>query len=90
MWARKHKFEILEGLTVVEYLLGDPILWGDDSNVNIGGRALIPHKGRLNEVVELWYTVLRLCYLFIYLWINKAKAKDKIYMWVSVLWKTTN
>ena len=24
------------------------------------------------------------------LWINKARAKDKIYIWVSVLWKTTS
>ena len=24
------------------------------------------------------------------LWINKAKAIDKMYMWVPVLWKTTN
>jgi hypothetical protein len=24
--ARKHKFEILEGLPVAEYLLGDPML----------------------------------------------------------------
>ncbi len=24
------------------------------------------------------------------LWIDKAKSKDKMYMWVSVLWKTTN
>jgi hypothetical protein len=27
---------------------------------------------------------------FILLWINKVKSKDKIYMWVSVLWKTKN
>jgi hypothetical protein len=26
---------------------------------------------------------------YLLLWINKAKVKDKIYMWVSVLWKTT-
>jgi hypothetical protein len=36
------------------YLLGDPMLWGDGSNVNLGVRALIPHKGSLNESVELW------------------------------------
>jgi hypothetical protein len=30
-------------------------------------------------------------WVFIHLlWINKAKSKDKICMWVSVLWKTTN
>ncbi len=34
-----------------------------------------------------YYFILLLFYL---LWINKEKAKDKIYMWVSVLWKTTN
>jgi hypothetical protein len=26
----------------------------NDSNISIGGRALIPHKGSLNEVVKLW------------------------------------
>ena len=28
-------------------------------------------------------------YFISLLWINKAKSKDKIYMWVSVLWETT-
>ncbi len=27
--------------------------------------------------------------IILLLWINKGKAKDNIYMWVSVLWKTT-
>jgi hypothetical protein len=36
---------------------------------------------------ELKRVLLKIIYL---LWINKAKAKDKIYMWLSVLWKTTN
>ena len=53
--ARKHEFEILEGLPVAEYLLGDPTLCGDGSNVSTGGRALIPHKGSLNEAVKMWY-----------------------------------
>ncbi len=35
---------------MVEYLLGDPILRGDDSNVSLGGRA---NKGILNEAVEM-------------------------------------
>ena len=26
----------------------------NDSNISIGGRALIPHKGSLDESVELW------------------------------------
>jgi hypothetical protein len=30
-------------------LLGDPILWGDDSINDIGVRTLIPHKGNLTE-----------------------------------------
>ncbi len=38
---------------MAEYLLGDPMLRGDDSNVSIGGRTLIPHKGNLNESVDL-------------------------------------
>jgi hypothetical protein len=29
-------------------------------------------------------------YIFCLLWIDKARAKDKIYIWVSVWWKTTN
>jgi hypothetical protein len=53
-WAREHKFEVTEGLPVAEYLFGDPMLWGDGSNNSIGGRALIPHKGNLNEEVKLW------------------------------------
>jgi hypothetical protein len=28
-------------------------------------------------------------FIYLLLWINKSKAKDKIYMWVSVLWETT-
>jgi hypothetical protein len=43
-----------EGLPVGEYLLGDPMLWGDDSNSNIGDRSLIPHKGKLNKAIKLW------------------------------------
>jgi hypothetical protein len=50
----KHKFEVPEGLSVTEYLLGDPMLWGDDSNRNIGDRTLIPHKENLKESVNLW------------------------------------
>ncbi len=40
-----------------------------------------------HTLVEISNTVLIFIYL---LWINKVKDKDKIYMWVSVLWKTTN
>jgi hypothetical protein len=32
----------------------DPMLRRDDSNNNVGSRALIPHNGRLYETVELW------------------------------------
>ncbi len=53
MRVRKHEFEILEGLSVTEYLLGDPTMCGDGSNISTGGRALIPLKGSLNESVEL-------------------------------------
>jgi hypothetical protein len=39
---------------VAEYLLGDPRLRRNgSSNIIIGNRALIPHKGSLNEAVEL-------------------------------------
>jgi hypothetical protein len=44
---------MLEGLPVAEYLLDDPMLCRDGSSVSIGGRALIPQKGNLNETVEL-------------------------------------
>jgi hypothetical protein len=68
-----NNFEIPEGLPVVEYLLGDPVLRGDDSNVSFGGRALIPHKGSLNEAVELWdaegSSLLLLRYTFTPSWI---------------------
>jgi hypothetical protein len=37
---------------VPEYLLGDPMLRGDGRSVSSGG-DLIPHKGILNEAVEL-------------------------------------
>ncbi len=53
MWDRKHKFEVKEGLSVTEYLLGDPMQWGDDSNRSVGDRTLIPHKGNLKETVKL-------------------------------------
>ncbi len=33
--ALKRKFEILEGLSVTEYLLSDPVMSGDYSNVII-------------------------------------------------------
>jgi hypothetical protein len=45
--------EVREGLPVAEDLLGNLTLWGDGSNVRIGGRALIPHKGSLKEAVKL-------------------------------------
>jgi hypothetical protein len=51
--VRKHEFEILEGLPVAEYLLGDPMMSGYGSSFSSGDRALIPHKGSLNEVVHL-------------------------------------
>ena len=38
---------------MAEYLLGDSMLSRNGSSVSIGGRALIPHKGSLNEAVEL-------------------------------------
>ncbi len=38
---------------MAEYLLGDSMLCRDGSSVSIGVRALIPHKGSLNEAVEL-------------------------------------
>ncbi len=38
---------------MAEYLLGDSLLSRHGSSVSIGGRALIPHKGSLNEAVEL-------------------------------------
>ncbi len=39
------------------------------------------HKGRHTRHEKMFNYLL---------WINKSKGKDKIYMWVSVLWKTTN
>ncbi len=48
----KHELEVKEGLPVAEDLLGNLTLWGDGSNVRIGGRALIPHKGSLKEAVK--------------------------------------
>jgi hypothetical protein len=42
------------GWTSSEWVLGDPILRGDDSNIiNIGDRVLIPFKGSLKEAVKL-------------------------------------
>ncbi len=38
---------------MAEYLVGDPMLRRDGSSVSSGDRALIPHKGSLNEAVEL-------------------------------------
>jgi len=51
--VRKHKFEVKEGLSVDEDLLGNLMLYGDGSNVSIGGRVLIPHKGSLKEAVKV-------------------------------------
>ena len=51
------------------------------------------------SIKKLWFSFMLFLFwvvnlvsslLFYLLWINKAKVKDKIYMWVSVLWKTTN
>jgi hypothetical protein len=51
--ARVTKFKSYEGLPVAENLGRDLILRRDDSNVSSGGKALITHKGSLEEAVEL-------------------------------------
>jgi hypothetical protein len=38
---------------MAENLIRDLVLGGDDSNISSGGRALITHKGSLEEAVEL-------------------------------------